>query len=155
MKKICYLLSGVVSTILGIVCYVMNTGSYESSETYGGDAYTGIQNAAAQTANNVQYLTAAVKFGFGSVLLIAGFVLIIYALTSGKSLPSPVKDKVGFSANTVPAPFAEKEASDTTNTVPVQGNVKYSELEKYNELLNDGVISQEEFDAKKKQILGL
>ena len=29
------------------------------------------------------------------------------------------------------------------------------ELKKYKELLDSGVISQEEFDAKKKQLLGL
>ena len=34
-------------------------------------------------------------------------------------------------------------------------NVDYSQLQKLKELLDGGVISQEEFDAKKKQILGL
>ena len=29
------------------------------------------------------------------------------------------------------------------------------ELKKYKKLLDDGIISQEEFDAKKKQILGI
>ncbi len=29
------------------------------------------------------------------------------------------------------------------------------ELKKYKELLDDGVITQDEFDAKKKQLLGL
>lgn len=40
-----------------------------------------------------------------------------------------------------------------TNTTSVQSNA--DELRKYKELLDDGVISQEEFDAKKKQLLGL
>ena len=31
----------------------------------------------------------------------------------------------------------------------------YDELKKFKELLDMGVISQEEFDAKKKQLLGL
>lgn len=44
--------------ILGIsmICYSedsSNAGRSASSETYGGDAYTGIQQAAAITANNV------------------------------------------------------------------------------------------------------
>ena len=34
----------------------MSAGRYMGFETYGGDAYTGIQNAAARTANNVQDL---------------------------------------------------------------------------------------------------
>ena len=29
------------------------------------------------------------------------------------------------------------------------------QIKKYKELLDDGIISQEEFDAKKKQLLGL
>lgn len=44
------------------------------------------------------------------------------------------------------------EKAYATNT-PTQSNA--DELRKYKELLDDGVISQEEFDAKKKQLLGL
>ena len=49
------------------------------------------------------------------------------------------------------APKAKKE-------IMIQHNEPASnadELKKYKELLNSGVISQEEFDAKKKQLLGL
>ncbi len=47
--------------------------------------------------------------------------------------------------------------SDITNAVPVQpsGNESVNELKKLKELLDTGAITQEEFDAKKKQILGL
>ena len=38
---------------------------------------------------------------------------------------------------------------------PVQKISEADELSKYKELLDNGVISQEEFDAKKKQLLGL
>ena len=38
---------------------------------------------------------------------------------------------------------------------PVGGTSNADELKKYKELLDCGVISQEEFEAKKKQILGL
>ena len=44
------------------------------------------------------------------------------------------------------------EKSKIGNT---SNDVDYSQLQKLKELLDGGVISQEEFDAKKKQILGL
>lgn len=44
-------------------------------------------------------------------------------------------------------------ASTTINQEIPQSNA--DELKKYKELLDSGVISQEEFDAKKKQLLGL
>ena len=67
---------GVVSVILSMHVFNLSTGSYVLQEAYGGDAYTGIQNAAAQTANNVQWLTEAVSKGVGSILLVGGLTLI-------------------------------------------------------------------------------
>lgn len=68
-------LSGLLSIIFGIVVYAADTGSWESSYSYGGDAYTGIQNASAQAANNIHELTQLMSLGLGSILLIAGLVL--------------------------------------------------------------------------------
>lgn len=82
IKKVLYGIVGLVSSILGIVCFTMDTGSYEMNLQYGGDAYTGIQNASAQAANNVQDLAAICAFGFGALLLIIGLILIVYAITS-------------------------------------------------------------------------
>jgi hypothetical protein len=45
-----------------------------------------------------------------------------------------------------PTGIAKAEASSSTN---------YDEIEKLGELLNKGLLTQKEFDAKKKQILGL
>ncbi|MBR6334924.1 MAG: hypothetical protein IKR90_02110 [Clostridia bacterium] len=81
MKKIGLIISGIVSVVLGIISFCLDTGGSRGYLTYGGDAYTGIQQAGAQTANNVQSLASICKFGFGSVLLVAGIVLIICALT--------------------------------------------------------------------------
>lgn len=44
---------------------------------------------------------------------------------------------------------------NSQNTIIQQSYSGADELKKYKDLLDDGVISQEEFDAKKKQILGL
>ncbi|MCA9350914.1 SHOCT domain-containing protein [Candidatus Saccharibacteria bacterium] len=38
---------------------------------------------------------------------------------------------------------------------PTLDNDMYTELEKLGQLKNDGIITQQEFDAKKAQILGL
>ena len=45
--------------------------------------------------------------------------------------------------------------SKATNTVSQEQPKATDELIKYKELLDSGVITQEEFDAKKKQLLGL
>lgn len=43
---------------------------------------------------------------------------------------------------------------EKANNAPGQGSA-VDKLIKYKELLDGGIISQEEFDAKKKQLLGL
>ena len=43
----------------------------------------------------------------------------------------------------------DKKKNTNTVTSPVE------EIKKYKELLDSGIITQEEFDAKKKQLLGL
>ncbi len=56
---------------------------------------------------------------------------------------------------------ADKSAFDTTNrtiaaTETVQGHSSAAnEIREFKKLLDDGIITQEEFDAKKKQILGI
>ena len=52
--------------------------------------------------------------------------------------------------------FDEYKAKDSDADVqPVQQVSAADELKKFKELLDSGVITQEEFDAKKKQLLGL
>ena len=89
-------LVGIVAIILSIVCFTADSGSFESYERYGGDAYTGIQNASAHTSNNVMHLGDIVKTGFGSVLLVAGLSLAgvgVCGLIGEKKevLPSPAE----------------------------------------------------------------
>jgi hypothetical protein len=64
---------GVLALIFGLICFSMNDGSYVSTQSYGGDAYTGIQNAAARTANNLETLT-------GNLITMGGFFFVITAL---------------------------------------------------------------------------
>lgn len=79
-KNLVFALIGIIAIILAIVCACLNDGYYEANEVYGGDAYTGIQQAAAQTANNVQYLADIARFGFSSVLAVIGLICIAYGI---------------------------------------------------------------------------
>ncbi len=49
----------------------------------------------------------------------------------------------------------QKEKTQNTGTTIVQNSDEADQLKKFKELLDSGVITQEEFDAKKKQLLGL
>ena len=53
----------------------------------------------------------------------------------------------------VESAFAQTNNVPTTTAPSYKGDI--DELKKYKELLDSGIITQEEFDAKKKQILGL
>ncbi len=80
LKKIIYgigALAGVLAVILAFVCFGKYEGYIESSKSYGGDAYTGIQNASAQAANNTYHLAEITKFAGGSILLVIGLISIV------------------------------------------------------------------------------
>ena len=81
MKKFFYLggaCTGALSVIFAFVIKAASIGSFVSNQYYGGDAYTGIQQAAAQTGNNVQDLADIARFGFFAVLLIFGILAVCY-----------------------------------------------------------------------------
>ncbi len=73
-----------ISLVFAIVCFCTDTsygfGARETNATYGGDAYTGIQNAAAQTATNVYYLNRNIEILTSSVVMIGGFFFLLVAL---------------------------------------------------------------------------
>ena len=71
---------GLAAIVFAIICWSSSIYFYEGSsvrfETYGGDAYTGIQNAAAQTANNIQYLNRSLEEFATLMANWMGFLLI-------------------------------------------------------------------------------
>ena len=130
MKKginIVGIISGVLSIIFSFVVKGMPIGLYEFSETYGGDAYTGIQNAAAQTAVNVYYLADLVRTGLFALLLVLGIALICFFLSrmdidvklvvkkadEGKKKETPVAPKIAPKATTAAAPTVAPTATPT------------------------------------------
>ena len=72
MKKKYFSIAGIVAGAYSIIMSLQvngaETGYWESSMTYGGDAYTGIQNAAAQSANNIIYLGDMIQIGLAALL---------------------------------------------------------------------------------------
>ena len=93
-QKTIFAVVGAVSILLGLICFCMSAGSFESYEYYGGDAYTGIQNAAATTARNVQCLCKIARFGFGSILVVAGFVMFALSLQEKDSAPAAAPEEI-------------------------------------------------------------
>ena len=75
---------GIASVVLSIICFNMDDGYYVSEKTYGGDAYTGIQNASAQTGQNIQKQTKINRFGFGAILMVGGLTLIALGFPENK-----------------------------------------------------------------------
>ncbi len=163
---------GLASTVLGIVCYCLYDGSYVSRLSYGGDAYTGIQNAAAQTASNVEDLAIIAKFGFGSVLLITGLVLIVLGITSfikeggAKAAPAPAIVPAPATVPApavVPAPAIVPTVRPAAPAQPAETDRPAAEkpaetaetiLERFRGLLAEGIITQEEYDKKEAELKG-
>lgn len=71
-------MGGFISMFLAYAVSKMDTGSRELNRAYGGDAFTGIQNATAQTANNIQDLAEIIKTGISYALIVFGIAMIAY-----------------------------------------------------------------------------
>ena len=125
MKKaasILGMISSVISFCSGIYIYLsipFYSWGYVISEKYGGDAYTGIQNAAADTANNILNLNYAIQTVFGILLIIIGLLSFSYFLLqlANSSKPKsckvkPQKKNEPFTASAAPA----------INGIPVYNN---------------------------------
>lgn len=85
VKRIILILTGLISLGLSIGAFSKYKGTIVCYESYGGDAYTGIQHAAADTAVNVIYLTESVNYGFGSILLVCSLACFAFAFSPCKN----------------------------------------------------------------------
>lgn len=77
-----YIVVGVVAIIWGLT--LSYSGTSTDNKTYGGDAYTGIQNASAKAANNINHLGDTVCAGLKGILIIMGGTLCILGYSSIK-----------------------------------------------------------------------
>jgi len=86
-----------------------------------------------------------------------------FGLMDGKIMIDTIRENIGIqmpkkqldSAYTVILEVLEKYKKQPQATTVVQQASAADELVKFKQLLDTGIISQEEFDAKKKQLLGL
>ncbi len=101
MKKILillYVILGVVSIIFGAMSLsegYYTGGEYISHKSYGGDAYTGIQNAAADAGNNALDVERAVNSNSYAISEGIGYILIVMGgstILKGFSLASENKE---------------------------------------------------------------
>lgn len=81
LKSILWYVIGLISIILGIYCFSMEVGDKVTMQYFGGDAYTGMQQASAHAANNVMALAKVVKMGFGSLLFSVGLGMLALGIT--------------------------------------------------------------------------
>ena len=78
------------------------------------------------------------------IIVVAVVAVVVFAVTKKKS-PAPAKESAPVQPTVTQAPAGKPTAS--VNAA--------DELKKYKGLLDDGIISQEEYDAKKKELLDL
>lgn len=74
--SIATIISGIVSVVMSFTTFFWMGDSRTIHQQYGGDAYTGIQNAAADAANNISSLNDTIVFCTFSLLLVIGITLI-------------------------------------------------------------------------------
>ncbi len=100
-------------------------------------------------------------YSYESVNSVQGFVnyLVIKITGEADHMYAPLKgrEQVAIAVKRINEAIAEykKKSSAPATAVVVNNTSAADELKKFKELLDCGIISQEEFDAKKKQLLGL
>ena len=106
-------------------------GNYVDYETYGGDAYTGIQNAIADSVSAMNDTAWAWNDAIEALYMWGGILIMLTALFM-----------VGCTLCN-----AEK--------FPKKSDHSLTAISKYKELLDSGAITQEEYDVTKAKLLGL
>ena len=116
---ISFLVIAGVSAIFAVMCLMnmFDNYRYVYSQTYGGDAYTGIQNAAVATAQNIEVLGEAVVVLSGFVFILATLVFTALGIAMLLDLK---KDKPVVAAPVASAPMYVPVAS-----APVAPAVQY------------------------------
>ena len=108
-------------------------------------------------AIGVQYKPSSIADGYIQVETAAGGMTSSSSQYGGENAIQFSGKETNKEAEIIVA-FIKKQIDDIKNTsigCVVQQASAADELKKYKDLLDSGIISQEEFDAKKKQILGI
>ena len=89
IRSILFVIAGTLSIFCGVSVSDLPIGEIVEFKEYGGDAYSGIQQAGAHTALNIVYLSKIAKDGASGILYVGGIALIACAI------PIKKKEKVG------------------------------------------------------------
>lgn len=115
-RAIILIMIGIIAVGLSISCFSRESLRYEHTTRYGGDAYTGIQNAAAKTSENVKELAEIVQFGFGSILLVMGLGFIGMGLTTPNSIRTDESTNQSVPIAETPKNEIKPEVTEKENT---------------------------------------
>ncbi len=88
---------------------------------------------------------------FGKISITNGAVTTLVEQVAKNTAPIMV-NKIKESSEKYKESLRNALSSDIYNATPLDGP---DQIKKYKELFNDGIITKEEFNAKKKQILNL
>ena len=80
IRSILFALLGICCIITGSQIYNSNIGELYPYKEYGGDAFTGIQNAEVQTGGLVRLQSVIISQGIGCILIFGGAAFIICAI---------------------------------------------------------------------------
>ena len=106
LLKVFGIILGILSIAIAVLVFTQTIGYYEVHSS-SGDIYASIQNAAAQTADNIMYLGETIQMGIAGLLLVQGLAMFLGALCiqpkkmAAKAAPAPVAVPV---APVAPAP---------------------------------------------------
>lgn len=90
LLKVFGIILGILSIALSVYIFTSTVGYYHYNMNYSDAALTGIQNAAAQTASNIQYLGQTVQTALAGFLMIQGLAMFLGALCiQPKKLAAP------------------------------------------------------------------
>lgn len=118
------IITGILSIVFAaIIKFESSHGDIMFYETYNGDAYTSIQNAAAQTATNVYNNSEILSTGFAMILFILGLALVFHfgAKLAEDDTPSYTPRYASYESPRYTAP----EIKETTH--PLTGKVTTSD----------------------------
>ncbi|MBE6618598.1 MAG: hypothetical protein E7626_02285 [Ruminococcaceae bacterium] len=136
----------VIGILIGIFCIIVsgivfseNGGTYTKRFTYGGDAYTGIQNAAANTSNNVALLHNLVALVSGYAFLIVGLIMIWKSICKLVESNACSDKKTGNTSN---YECNQESATKTQSQATVGSEERINMIER---LRSQGLITEEEY----------
>lgn len=100
VRSIAFVIIAIVSFTFSSKIEDMNNGDYVSSSRYGGDAYTGMQNASAETGCNVYKGNQIMQKGFKYSFILIGLGFLAVGLTP--SFQSKKSEEKEIKANPTP-----------------------------------------------------